>query len=153
MKQVDASMRDKPKDIWDKFEIVGKVAGAVAIPIVLGFATVYLDERISQRERASEMTKLAISILTSKPTDKDGQPIREWALSVLTSPDSPPAMSEEAIEALRQKPLPGRSRLETAAFIKFAESMCAGNLDCLYSLGLPKGFEDLIDPNAPQDYP
>ena len=146
-------MADEPKDWWDKFEIVGKVVGAVAIPVVLGLAAVYLDDRISQRERASELTSLAMGILTDKPTVNDIESIREWAISVLGSPESPPPMSKEALDALRQQPLPGRSRLETRAFLEFAQTACGGNLDCLYSLGLPFGYEDLVDPAAPKDYP
>ncbi|MEO1607094.1 MAG: hypothetical protein AAFU34_17415 [Pseudomonadota bacterium] len=146
-------MAQEPKDWWDKFEIAGKVAGAVAIPAVLGLAAVYLDDRISQRERASELMALAIDILTGQPSVDDIEPIREWAISVLGSPEAPPPMSAEALDALRQQPLPSRSRLETRAFLEFAEAACAGNLDCLYSLGLPEGYEDLIDPAAPQDFP
>lgn len=47
---------ERPKDWWDKLEIIGKVAGAIAVPALVGLLGFLVDDRISRRDAATNET-------------------------------------------------------------------------------------------------
>jgi hypothetical protein len=70
----------KPKDGWDKADIVGKLLGAIAIPI--GVAVVGVSANIILQDRAAKQKtdEIAITILQSK--DPGIPALKAWALGV-----------------------------------------------------------------------
>lgn len=115
------------KDWWDKAEIVGKVGGAIVIPIVVGVAAAVLNSQISDREQAARMSEIALGILTEQPAEPGGpNALREWAIGVLLNPSAPPTLSEEAADTLRLEALPTQ---RTVSFSTGeSEDECAENV-------------------------
>ena len=101
-------MSDEQKDIWDKFEVIGKVAGAILVPIAVASSVFIWNAQRTKQETTATMTQIAISILREEPAE-DGasaDPIRLWAIDVLKNPSSPPPLSPRAEIALQEGRLP-----------------------------------------------
>jgi len=91
------------KDIWDKAEIIGKFA----VPLVVAFAAVFLNNQFSKRSEDSEVTMIAVSILSSEPSDESRKdPLRTWAAQQMVDRAG---MSEEAANLLLVRRLPTNS--------------------------------------------
>lgn len=91
---------EKPKDNWDKAEVLSKVAGSVLVPIVVAIAVFAWNSERTKQQTAASIMPLAISILTTAPTDDDTTALREWAISVLNDPSDPPALTGKAARSL-----------------------------------------------------
>jgi hypothetical protein len=95
------------KDWWDKTDIVARAVASILVPIVVGASVWLWNTESSRQSTASSMTRIAVSILT-EPVDEGNDrqdPLREWAIEVLKSPDDPPVLGNEAAEVLRSRPL------------------------------------------------
>lgn len=70
------------KDMWDKAEIVGKVS----LPVAVAVATLWLNGQVSQRQQSTEITKVAIGVLSEELGDDQRgiDPLREWAVARLS---------------------------------------------------------------------
>ena len=97
------------KDYWEKAEIAGKIAGAVLVPIVIGILGWHWNSERTKQSQFAKMTEVAVEILQANPADKSvvaDDYIRDWAISVLQSPDNPPVLTAEAAQQLRYRNLP-----------------------------------------------
>lgn len=103
-------MSDKPKrDGWEKVEILAKILGAILIPIVVGILGWQWNTERTRQSQFANMTEVAIEILRTSPEDPSivaDDYVRDWAISVLQSPESPPVLTDEAAQQLRYKNLP-----------------------------------------------
>lgn len=95
------------KDKWDKAEVFGKVAGAILIPIVVAGSAAWFNSQANRRATATEMTKIAVGILSEDPKVKPetNGPLREWAISVLENPGEIVPLSPAAAKQLEFAPL------------------------------------------------
>lgn len=90
----------KQKDYWDKAEILGKVVGSVLVPLVVAVALFIWNSERTRQLTAASITPLAVSILTTAPSDEDTTALREWAVAVLNNPSDPPSLTGEAASTL-----------------------------------------------------
>ena len=91
------------KDKWDKFKIIGST---ILIPVVIVILTNTVNVALKDREIGLRMVELAIEFLKSPPdTTKLSMDIREWSIEVIDKYSDVP-FSEDAREALKEKPLP-----------------------------------------------
>ena len=54
------------KDTWDKAEIIGKVA----IPVIIAITALTLNDQLSQRAQDAEVIKIAVAILSERPSEE-----------------------------------------------------------------------------------
>ncbi len=101
-------MSDEPKDGWDKFEIVGKVAGAILVPIAVASSVFIWNAQRTKQDTTATMTQIAISILREGPAEESdtADPLRLWAIEVLKNPAAPPPLSPRAEISLLEGRLP-----------------------------------------------
>lgn len=85
------------KDGWDKADITLKAV----TPIVVAIALLVWNNQQSELQMASTMTGIAVGVLSEEPKGDGRDPLREWAISVLQNPSSPPVLSDEAASQLR----------------------------------------------------
>jgi hypothetical protein len=108
------------KDIWDKVEVVGKIAVGLVVPVTIAIVAYLLNDQISQRARSAEMTRIAIGVLQQEPEESaalsGADPLRDWAINVLRDPSSDHNLNEEAAAALRLKRLVGFSLFDGDKF-------------------------------------
>lgn len=91
------------KDLWDKIEVVGKIA----VPVLVAITVLYWNGQKTARDTASAMTQVAVGILQAeRPVDGSDSALRNWAISVLERPSDPPPLSPEAATELRKRSLP-----------------------------------------------
>ncbi|MCB5200847.1 hypothetical protein LGQ03_16540 [Loktanella sp. TSTF-M6] len=88
------------KDWWDKTEVLSKLIGALLIPVIVAVSVWVWNSERTLQQTSSTMTQIAVGILTGPPSPET-QPLRAWAISVLQTPDAPPALSDEAALALQ----------------------------------------------------
>ena len=93
------------KDCWDKAEIVGKIVGAVAIPVVAVCIAWVWNVQQTRQQTAAAMTEIAIGVLSTRPDENQPGALREWAISVLLNPSNPPVLTEQAADQLRLEPI------------------------------------------------
>lgn len=72
-------MTEKPRDCWDKLEIVAKVALPLAIALV-GF---FLNSGLKERELRAQYVSLAIDLLQHPDTTAEGAALQQWAAAVV----------------------------------------------------------------------
>lgn len=89
------------KDDWDKLEILGKVLGAVLVPIVAVAALFWWNSERTQQQTAAALTPLAVNILTTQSDLEDGSALKAWAIGVMNSPSDPPRLTNEAASDFR----------------------------------------------------
>ena len=94
----DVRHRLKRKGVLDKLEIIGKVA----LPIVIGGATIWFNSQISERQQSAEMVKIAVGILSVEPEGDESDALRNWAVDILAEKGG---LSESAAAILRTKAL------------------------------------------------
>lgn len=98
------------KDSWDKTEILGKTAGAIGIPVVVAALALFIDNRISERDREAELTNLAVGILSAKPehdsyTEED-KALRSMAISILDDTLGSQHFNRDIKDVLQETALP-----------------------------------------------
>ena len=94
------------KDVWDKLQAVGILAGSIAIPIIIAFVGYWVNLTLKERDSNVRMIELSISILIEDPQKYKNTPqIREWAINILDK-YSPVSLPSELKEELIKKPLP-----------------------------------------------
>lgn len=95
----------KPKDRWDKVDILGKILGSILIPGVIAVATYYLNAALQDRATKQKQVETAITILQSPKSD-DLPALKSWALKEVNEAlNLPPGAQLE----LQTSPLPGAS--------------------------------------------
>ena len=62
---------EKPKDQWDKAEILAKILGAVLLPVITICIAYMLNASIQDRSARVRMIELAVEILKSDPKAAD----------------------------------------------------------------------------------
>jgi hypothetical protein len=97
---------EKPKDPWDKAEILAKILGAVLLPVITICIAYLLNASIQDRSARVRMVELAVEILKSDPQAKtNANYMRGWAVEVLQRNSEVP-LPEEALKLLMEVPLP-----------------------------------------------
>lgn len=96
---------NKEKDAWDKIDIAAKVLGTILVPTAIAIIALTWNIERTERQTASDMTQIAVSILTGAPSPET-TPLRLWAISVLQAPKNPPLLSTDAADALKNQQLP-----------------------------------------------
>jgi hypothetical protein len=66
---VASTESSKPKDRWDKVDIVGKLLGAILIPGIIAIATYYFNEALQDRDTSRKQVDTAVTILESSKSD------------------------------------------------------------------------------------
>ena len=104
------------KDLWDKFKIIAALIAALT-PIVIGACGYFINLTLKERETKVRYVEIAVSILREKP-HQETKALRDWAVDVVSS-YSPIPLSTDAINELKQNPLPGHAFLtdESGNFI------------------------------------
>jgi len=99
-------MSEASKDRWDKVEIVGRLAGAVAVPLVLLLLGQWLTHSFKEGEVSARQVELAIDVLKQNPDVRSDIPgLRQWASETLRDNLSL-GLPAESSEALLEKRLP-----------------------------------------------
>jgi hypothetical protein len=93
------------KDGWDKFKIIA----VLILPIVIGVCGYFINSTLKQREIKVRYVEIAVNILREKPRQETNA-LRDWAVDVLSS-YSPIPLRADAINELKQNPLPGHAFL------------------------------------------
>jgi hypothetical protein len=97
---------EKPKDKWDKAEILAKILGAVLLPVITICIAYILNASIQDRSARVRMIELAVEILKSDPkAATNANYMRGWAVEVLQKNSEVP-LPEEASKLLMELPLP-----------------------------------------------
>ena len=97
---------EKPKDSWDKAEILAKILGAVLLPVITICIAYLLNASIQDRSARVRMIELAVEILKSDPKSAtNANYMRGWAVEVLQKNSEVP-LPKEASDALMELPLP-----------------------------------------------
>ena len=109
----------EPKDSWDKLEIIAKVL----TPVVVGISVYLWNEERTEVNSATAMVEVAISVLSDIPKGEGGDPLRDWAISVLERPGKPPVLTKDAAAQLRLRALPEIS----SATLDTAMQLCSGS--------------------------
>ncbi len=95
----------KPKDTWDKAEIIAKMLGAVLLPVITICIAYMLNASIQDRAARVRLVELAVEILKSDPnTSTNSNYMRGWALEVLQRNSEVP-LPKEALSALKNSAL------------------------------------------------
>lgn len=104
----DSKSTSEVKDWWDKSAIIISALGTILTPVIIGLSVWWWNSDRTQRETASQMISIAVSILTLPPTELDTKmsPLRSWAIDVLQNPSDPPVLSDEAAVALEVEAIP-----------------------------------------------
>jgi hypothetical protein len=103
---------EKPKDPWDKAEILAKILGAVLLPVITICVAYMLNASIQDRSARVRMVELAVEILKSDPkAPTSANYMRGWAVEVLQKNSEVP-LPEEASKLLMELPLPTSVRTQ-----------------------------------------
>ncbi|MGH9427799.1 MAG: hypothetical protein ACRD2L_16040 [Terriglobia bacterium] len=103
---------EKPKDSWDKAEILAKILGAVLLPVITICIAYMLNASIQDRSARVRMIELAVEILKSDPkASTNVNYMRGWALEVLQKNSEVP-LPKEAVSALMELPLPTNLKMQ-----------------------------------------
>jgi len=97
---------EKPKDKWDKAEILAKILRAVLLPVITICVAYMLNASIQDRSARVRMVELAVEILKADPKpDTNASYMRGWAIEVLQRNSEVP-LPKEALRTLMELPLP-----------------------------------------------
>jgi len=103
---------EKPKDKWDKAEIVAKILGAVLLPVITICIAYMLNASIQERSARVRMVELAVEILKSDPrAATNANYMRGWAVDVLQKNSEVP-LPKEVLSALMELPLPTSTKAQ-----------------------------------------
>jgi hypothetical protein len=93
-----------PKDIWDKADVIGKLLGAILIPIAVAAVGFFVNAALQNRETQEKGFETAVTVLQSSSSVTPE--LRKWALGVFQDgTDAPPAVINE----LKRSPLPSNT--------------------------------------------
>src|SRR5262245_25850201 len=59
---------NKPKDLWDKFDIIAKIVTAIVVSAGIAYYGIYSENRRSAREESNRQVQTAIQLLTNRET-------------------------------------------------------------------------------------
>jgi hypothetical protein len=99
----NSNERPKPKDIWDKIDVIGKLLGSILIPIAVTAAGFFVNLALQDRAAKQKTAEIAITVLQSKDTSTPE--LRKWALGVFEN---------TLLDANQQ--LPAAARKEAASY-------------------------------------
>jgi hypothetical protein len=103
---------EKPKDSWDKAEILAKILGAVLLPVITICIAYLLNASIQDRSARVRMIELAVEILKSDPkAATNANYMRGWAVEVLQKNSEVP-LTKETRDALMELPLPTSPKVQ-----------------------------------------
>lgn len=89
--------RDQKISNWETIERISKTLSIVAIPIVLGFGSWIIQQRLQNQTINRDYVQLAVSILKEGP--KTDQQMRDWAVKLLNE-NSPTKFNQEVAKQL-----------------------------------------------------
>ncbi len=76
------------KDWWDKTEIVAKVAGAVAIPLMIAYIAYAWNSQRTEQQTITARVELALAVLREQNLENGSDDkLRAWAERVIQTPD------------------------------------------------------------------
>jgi hypothetical protein len=70
----------KVKDRWDKADVIGKIVGALFMPVVILLAGYLVNLSLQKRADQQKTIELTITILQSDKSDKTPE-LKKWALA------------------------------------------------------------------------
>jgi hypothetical protein len=105
-----ADSPSKPKDGWDKADVVGKIVGSLFIPLVVLLASYSINVALQKRADQLKTIEIAITILQSDKADNSPL-LKDWALGVLqsTAKSASQTIPAPVIEELKKTPLPSNA--------------------------------------------
>jgi uncharacterized protein (TIGR02594 family) len=86
----------KPKDVWDKLDILGKLVGSILVPGAIGLATYYLTAAVNDRAIVEKQVETAIKFLQS-PSSNEIPILKNWALDKVTQTLKLPADARQEL--------------------------------------------------------
>ena len=95
---------DKPKDAWDKFDVIARVLSLLLIPVVLALSGSAVNRSLKRSDVNLRMVELAIEVLRVEPTTNNVA-LKEWAIKVIDQ-HSDVAFGQPAQSELKREPLP-----------------------------------------------
>jgi hypothetical protein len=105
----------KPKDIWDKIDVIGKLLGTILIPFALVATGFFVNLTLQDRAAKEKTAEIAITVLQSNSTALPE--LRNWALGVFE--DTVLAANQKLPDAARKElktlPLPDAGRSNPSA--------------------------------------
>lgn len=112
----------KPKDAWDKADILGKLLGSILIPVGLAATGYYVNAALQDRAAKEKTAEIAVTVLQS--SDTSIPELKIWARKVfnetLAAADQPlPVAAQHELEST---PLPSGSPPPKAAVDLVAQS-------------------------------
>lgn len=101
-----APNKPKPKDRWDKADIVGRLLTSTLIPVGLGIGGFYVSVALQDRAAKQKTAEIAVAVLQSN--NKSTPELRAWALGVFNSTllEAKHPLPSAAQKELATKPLP-----------------------------------------------
>lgn len=104
-KVVDPKGERSQRDRWDKAQVVGNIAGAVAVPLILVVAGFFINSSIQSGEETVKRIEIAADVLREDPGKyKELPELRQWAIETLEEELSLP---KEVGPGLLKSRLPG----------------------------------------------
>ena len=96
----DATPSRGDHGLWDRIELIARIASLVAIPVVLAIGGWVISSSLAERTVSQEYVKLAVTILR-EPNEKTEPHFRSWAAELLNL-YSPVKFDAETLSALRE---------------------------------------------------
>jgi hypothetical protein len=118
--------KPKPKDNWDKADILGKLLGSILIPTGLAVAGFLVNSAFQDRAAKQKTEEIALTVLQSKDTPLPA--LRTWATGVFTQMlvEAKNPLSSEAQKELQTAPLPASSDATLPATCPFDVTKLSG---------------------------
>lgn len=88
------------RDLYDWLELASKWV----VPVVVGLLVLLWNTANTNSQTRVAMMNVAVAVLNGEPKPENAA-LRNWAISVLESPESAPRLTKEAAETLRTTPL------------------------------------------------
>lgn len=100
----------KPKDAWDRADIIGKLLGSILIPVTLALAGYFVNAALQDRAAKQKTLEIAVSVLQSKDTTTPE--LKAWARDVFNGAlaEAGQKLTPAAQKELETKPLPTGDR-------------------------------------------
>jgi hypothetical protein len=113
-----APEQPKPKDVWDKVDIIGKLLGSILIPF--GIAAVGYFVNLTLQERAAEQKAAEIAITVLQSANTSTPKLKEWAQGVFEKmlATANQKLSPGARKELDHNPLPSTPTLSLSDFVR-----------------------------------
>jgi hypothetical protein len=97
----------KPKDVWDKIDVIGKLIGSILVPVAVAVVGLLINTGLQSRSDAEKTFEIAVQVLQSEKSTRQPDLYR-WALGTVTSTvaKSDYPWSEAVQRDVTQRPLP-----------------------------------------------